>query len=64
MEQELGVGCLSEKVLMPHLEQGALVALSLPKKLRLRRKFYFCQRRQRHHRPEVTEFLNLCRRAV
>ena len=63
VEQELGVGCLSEKVLMPHLEQGALVALSLPKKLRLRRKFYFCQRRQRHHRPEVTEFLNLCRRA-
>ncbi len=63
VEQELGVGCLSEKVLAPHLEQGALVALALPKKLRLRRKFYFCQRRQRHHRPEVTEFLNLCRGA-
>lgn len=61
VEQELGVGCLSEKVLAPHLEQGALVALVLPKKLRLRRKFYFCQRQQRHHRPEVTEFLNLCR---
>jgi DNA-binding transcriptional LysR family regulator len=63
VEQELGVGCLSEKVLAPHLAQGALVALALPKKLRLRRKFYFCQRRQRHHRPEVTEFLNLCRGA-
>ncbi len=61
VEQELGIGCLSEKVLAPHLDQGGLVALSLPKKCRLKRRFYFCLRQQRTHRPEVEAFLSLCR---
>ncbi len=60
VEQQLGIGCLSEKVLAPYLAQGGLVALSLPRKFRLRRRFYFCLRKQRAHRPEVEEFLALC----
>ena len=30
VEQQLGIGCLSEKVLAPHLSSGGLVALSMP----------------------------------
>ena len=59
--QGLGVGCLSEKVLAPLVADGTFVPLRLPPNLRLQRKFYFCLRAQRNHRPEVMEFLRLCR---
>ena len=60
VEQQLGIGCLSEKVLAPHLSSGGLVALSMPRPLRLRRRFFLCLRSQSSHRPEVEEFLRLC----
>ena len=59
--QGLGIGCLSEKVLAPLVANGTFVPLGLPPNLRLQRKFYFCLRAQRNHRPEVMDFLRLCR---
>ena len=58
--QGLGIGCLSEKVLAPLVANGTFVPLGLPPNLRLQRKFYFCLRAQRNHRPEVMDFLRLC----
>ena len=53
VEQQLGIGVSVEKVLAPHLSSGGLVALSMPRPLRLRRRFFFCLRSQSSHRPEV-----------
>ena len=60
VEQGLGIGCLSQKVLAAHFANGTLVPLTLPSELRMQRTFYLCRRRQRYHRPAVLDFSALC----
>jgi len=64
VEQGLGVGCLSEKVLQQHFDSGQLVPLTLPKQFRMRRTFFICQRRNRYRRAAVDAFVDLCVGAV
>ncbi len=60
VEQGLGIGCLSQKVLASHFSSGALVPLALPTELRMQRTFYLCRSRQRYHRSAVSHFSALC----
>ena len=63
VEQGLGIGCLSQKVLAAYFDSGRLVPLALPNELRMQRTFYLCRRRQRYHRPAVLGFSALCESA-
>lgn len=60
VEQGLGIGCLSEKVLKPHFDSGALVPLNLDKQFRMQRKFFLCLRRGRYQRSAIAQFVALC----
>ena len=64
VEQGLGIGCLSEKVLQQHFEAGTLVPLGLPTPFQMRRKFFICQRKRRYHRPAVEAFIALCQKGL
>jgi len=64
VEQGLGIGCLSEKVLQQQFDSGQLTPLRLPKAFRLRRRFFICQRRKRFNRAAVEAFVDLCTAAT
>jgi len=60
VEQGMGIGCLSEKVLASHFENGALVPLRLPPIYRMQRRFFICTRRKDFERAAVASFTDLC----
>lgn len=60
VEQGLGIGCLSEKVLQPFIDDGKLVALKVAPEYRMQRRFFLCLRKHRWHRPAVDDFVDLC----
>jgi DNA-binding transcriptional LysR family regulator len=60
VEQGLGIGCLSEKVLASHFESGALVPLRLPAGYQMQRRFFICTRRDGYQRAAVASFVALC----
>ncbi|NCZ63076.1 MAG: LysR family transcriptional regulator [Cellvibrionales bacterium] len=60
VEQGMGIGCLSEKVLASHFENGALVPLRLPPVYRMQRRFFICTRRKDFERAAVASFTDLC----
>ena len=60
VEQGIGIGCLSEKVLASHFESGTLVPLRLPSGYRMQRRFFICTRREGFRRTAVASFAEVC----
>jgi len=64
VEQGLGLGCLSDRVLRPYIEAGSLVPLKLSENYRMQRRFFFALRRAGFRRPAVDEFITLCKTSL
>lgn len=64
IEQGLGIGCLSDRVLQPMIDAGKVVALDLNECYTMKRRFFFVARRGGYRRPAISEFINMCRAGV
>lgn len=60
VEQGLGIGCLSDRVLQPHFENGSLIRLPLASRFGMQRTFYLCLHRRHHRSAAVEGFMGLC----
>ena len=60
IEQGLGIGCLSDRVVQPLIDSGRVVALRLNKRYTMKRRFYFALRKSGYRGPAVSAFINLC----
>ncbi len=62
IEQGLGIGCLSDRVLQPLIDSGRVVKLRLSKHYTMKRRFFFALRKSGYRGPAVSAFIDLCRK--
>lgn len=62
IEQGLGIGCLSDRVVQPLIDSGRVVALRLSKRYTMKRRFFFALRKSGYRGPAVSAFIDLCRK--
>jgi len=60
IEQGLGIGCLSDRVVQPLIDSGRVVALRLNKRYTMTRRFYFVLRKGGYRTPAVSQFIAMC----
>lgn len=60
IEQGLGIGCLSDRVLRPLIDSGKVVILNLHRRYAMKRRFFLVVRRGGYRRPAIAEFIAMC----
>ncbi len=61
VEADLGIGCLSEVVLVDAFRRGSLVPLKVPEHRRFDRQFYFILHKQKYRSAGIHAWMELCR---
>jgi len=61
VEANLGIGCLSEVVLVDAFKRGSLVPLKVPEQRRFDRQFYFILHKQKYRSAGIHAWMKLCR---
>jgi len=61
VEADLGIGCLSEVVLVDAFKRGSLVPLKVPEQRRFDRQFYFILHKQKYRSAGIHAWIKLCR---
>ncbi|MFO7527736.1 MAG: LysR family transcriptional regulator [Marinobacter sp.] len=62
VEADLGIGCLSQVVLVDAFRRGSLVPLEVPQHRRFDRQFYFILHKQKYRSAGIDAWMELCRR--
>jgi len=61
VEADLGIGCLSQVVLVDAFRRGSLVPLEVPEHRRFDRQFYFILHKQKYRSAGIDAWMELCR---
>lgn len=61
VEADLGIGCLSQVVLVDAFRRGSLVPLEVPEHRRFDRQFYFILHKQKYRSAGIDAWMQLCR---